>query len=97
MQVLKFGGTSVANAKNITNVVEIVTKALERDRTLVVSSAISGCTDKLINIGHLAAQRNEEYKVLIDDLQQKHYEIISDLLPAERQTEARSKVDEVFD
>ena len=97
MQVLKFGGTSVANAKNITNVVEIVTKALERDRTLVVSSAISGCTDKLISIGNLAAQRNDEYKVLIDDLQQKHYEIISDLLPAERQPEARAKVDEVFD
>lgn len=97
MQVLKFGGTSVANAKNINNVVEIVGKAVERDRTLVVCSAISGCTDTLIRIGHLAAAKNEEYNQLILELQTKHYDIISELLPSERQPEAKAQVDEVFD
>ncbi|MBO7623499.1 MAG: hypothetical protein J6S64_05635, partial [Bacteroidales bacterium] len=51
MQVLKFGGSSVANANNISKVVEIVSKAVERDRTIMVVSAISKCTDTLINIG----------------------------------------------
>ena len=40
MQVLKFGGSSVANAANMSKVVDIVTKAVDRDRTILVSSAI---------------------------------------------------------
>ena len=71
MQVLKFGGSSVANAANMSKVVDIVTKAVDRDRTILVSSAISGCTDTLIKIGNLASQRDETYKELISDLKQE--------------------------
>jgi hypothetical protein len=80
MQVLKFGGTSVANADNMSKVVDIVAKAVDRDRTILVVSAISGCTDTLIKIGTLAADRDESYKELINRLQQKHHEIIRTLL-----------------
>ena len=58
MQVLKFGGTSVASAEAMLQTTNIIKKALQEDRTLVVSSAISGCTDKLIGIGKLAAARD---------------------------------------
>ena len=51
MQVLKFGGTSVASAEAMLQTIDIIKKALEEDRTLVVSSAVSGCTDQLISIG----------------------------------------------
>ena len=57
MQVLKFGGSSVASADAMLQVIQIVRKALETDRTIVVSSAISGCTDELIAIGRLAGVR----------------------------------------
>ena len=56
MQVLKFGGSSVANAGAMLRVIDIVKKALETDRTLVVSSAISGCTDELIALGRRMAE-----------------------------------------
>ena len=56
MQVLKFGGTSVARPERI---IEIVRTSLERDRSLLVCSAISGCTDALIRLGRLAAARDE--------------------------------------
>ena len=81
---MKFGGTSVANADNMLKVTEIVAKAAERDRTILVVSAISGCTDTLIKIGTLAAERDESYKDLIDGLQLKHHEIIGSLLPLEK-------------
>ena len=97
MQVLKFGGSSVANAQNMSKVVEIVTKAVDRDRTILVSSAISGCTDTLIKIGTLASQRDESYKVLIDELQDKHHVIIKDLLPQEKQDESIKVCDSLFD
>ena len=83
MQVLKFGGSSVANAQNMAKVIDIVTKAVDRDRTILVSSAISGCTDTLIKIGTLASERDESYKTLIDELQTRHHEIIDSFLPVE--------------
>ena len=61
---MKFGGTSVANSENMSKVVDIVSKAVERDRTILVSSAISGCTDTLIKIGIRASERDESYKTL---------------------------------
>src|SRR5574344_1175991 len=97
MQVLKFGGTSVANAENMSKSVEIITKAVERDRTIVVGSAISGCTDTLIKIGNLAAAKDESYKTLIGELQEKHHKIISEMLPAEKQKESIQVCDNTFE
>ena len=97
MQVLKFGGSSVADARNMSKVVEIVTNAVDRDRTILVASAISGCTDTLIRIGTLASQRDESYKGLIDGLQQRHHVIIKDFLPREKQEESLEICDALFD
>ena len=97
MQVLKFGGSSVSDAANMSKVVEIVTKAVDRDRTILVASAISGCTDTLIRIGNLAAERNESYKELISGLQARHHEIIRSLLPMEKQEESTEVCDSLFD
>ena len=97
MQVLKFGGSSVANAQNMAKVIDIVTKAVDRDRTILVSSAISGCTDTLIKIGTLASERDESYKTLIDELQTRHHEIIDSFLPVEKQAESKEVCDGLFD
>ena len=97
MQVLKFGGSSVANAQNMAKVIDIVTKAVDRDRTILVSSAISGCTDTLIKIGTLASERDESYKTLIDELQARHHEIIDSFLPVEKQAESKEVCDGLFD
>jgi len=97
MQVLKFGGTSVANAANMSKSVEIIAKAVERDRTIVVGSAICGCTDTLVKIGNLAAAKDENYKILIDELQEKHHKIIEDILPPEKQKDSISACDNTFE
>lgn len=97
MQVMKFGGSSVANADNMSKVTDIVSKAVERDRTILVVSAISGCTDELIRIGKLAENRDETYKNAIDSLQQRHHEIISSLLPLEKHEESSDTCDRLFD
>ncbi len=97
MQVLKFGGSSVANAANMARVADIVTKAVDRDRTILVCSAISGFTDALIRTGSLAAARDEGYKAIIDEYQQKHHDIIRQLLPEQRQVQALELCDAVLD
>ena len=97
MQVLKFGGSSVANAQNMSKVVDIVANAVDRDRTILVASAISGCTDTLIQIGTLASQRDETYKSLIDELQEKHHTVIREFLPREKQEDSIEVCDSLFD
>ena len=49
--VLKFGGSSVATATNISRVLDIVGAEVQQGRQVIlVSSAISGCTDALLEI-----------------------------------------------
>ena len=62
-------------------VVGIVEKALESDRTVVVFSAISKCTDKLIEIGHLAAGQDCRYLDFIWSLKKRHTDIIEEIIP----------------
>ena len=61
MRVLKFGGTSVGDAKAIAQVVNIVRAEAARDpQTVVVTSAMRGVTDLLINAAHAAAAGNRQ-------------------------------------
>ena len=96
MHVLKFGGTSVANAENMSKVVSIVSKAMEDDRTILVSSAISKCTDTLIEIGHRAARKDASYAELIGGLQQRHNDIIAEFLPPDRWKKVMDDCDAIF-
>ena len=96
MQVLKFGGVSIGDASNILKASEIIARAVERDRTIVVASAIGGCTDDLIRAGHLAADHDDAYKGILDALQERHRTIIHDLLPVEKHEESMEMCDDIF-
>lgn len=92
MQVLKFGGSSVANAENIQKVLAIVRKASSKDQTIVVVSALGGVTDQLLQIGALAAAGNEAFKEGIKLLEQKHLDTVRTLLPIQAQSATLSWV-----
>ncbi len=96
MQILKFGGSSVADATNISNVVKIVKESVKKDRTVLVSSAISGCTDKLIEIGRLASVQDDSYEKQIDDLEKQHFTIIEELIPVDFQQPIEQKIKSHF-
>ena len=50
--VLKFGGTSLGSTKRISAVADIVKNASKEAFPVVVVSAMSGETDRLINLAH---------------------------------------------
>lgn len=91
MQVLKFGGTSLSDASNMLKASDIIAAAVERDRTIAVLSAISSCTDSLIEIGRKAEARDESYKEIIKELQYRHHKIIRELLPIEKHEESLTR------
>ena len=92
MQVLKFGGTSVANAENINKVVAIVKEAIKKDRTIVVVSALGGVTDLLLTAATLASEGNETYKDRLALVEQRHLETVKQLLPVAQQSQLLSLV-----
>ncbi|MDY3783805.1 MAG: aspartate kinase [Candidatus Cryptobacteroides sp.] len=85
MRVLKFGGSSVANATAMSRAMDIVEGEASSDRVLVVSSAISGCTDALIAIGNSPVHERKE---LVDALRDKHIRIIRRLFSGSSREEA---------
>ena len=91
---MKFGGTSVASPEKL---IDIVRKAVERDRTILVCSAISKCTDTLIRLGKLASERDEKYLAELAALQDRHHAMIASILPADRQKAVQETVDGLFD
>jgi bifunctional aspartokinase / homoserine dehydrogenase 1 len=92
MIVLKFGGTSVANAQNIQKVITIVNQKAKDKKLAVVVSALSGVTDMLINASKRAASKDETYKNNIEEIKQKHFDAISDLVDAANQNQLLIKI-----
>lgn len=95
MRVLKFGGTSVANADNIKKVINIL-QQYNQDKTVVVISALGGVTDLLIKTGSLAASKDEDYKEVLAELEKRHLETVKALLPVTQQSSCLSKVKQQF-
>ena len=92
MQVLKFGGTSVANAENINKVVAIVKKSVKKDKTVVIVSALGGITDLLLSAAALAAEGDESYKEKLATIEQRHIEAVKQLIPVAQQSQLLSLV-----
>lgn len=92
MQVLKFGGSSVANADNINRVVALVRQALTKDRTILVVSALGGVTDMLIQAATAAAAGDESYKDKLQEVEHRHLETVRSLLPLTGQSGVLSAV-----
>ena len=92
MQVLKFGGTSVANADNINKIADIIKTATSKDKTIVVVSALGGVTDLLLECGALAARADQSYKQLLQEITQRHLNTIKALLPVTTQSSILSQV-----
>lgn len=96
MQVLKFGGSSVANAANIHKVIAIVQRAVKKEPTVLVVSALGGVTDSLLRVGHLASTADESYKTLLKELEKRHLDTVRDLLPIQQQSATLSQVKQQF-
>jgi aspartokinase/homoserine dehydrogenase 1 len=86
MKILKFGGTSVANANNINLVLSIVKKTADTSTKLVVVvSAFSGVTDLLILAASKAASKDSSFREVVSQIEDKHKEAIEELILTSQQ------------
>lgn len=88
MKVLKFGGSSVGDAKRIANTIDIIGRSADTNgRIAVVFSAVQGMTDLLIKTGKLASADDNEYTTLLKYFSEKHTAIVKELIEGSRQEE----------
>ena len=85
-RVLKFGGSSVASATAMSRVLDIVEKEAQKGTVILVSSAISGCTDALLDGSPKA----------IAQMQKRHQDIVKRLFTGEEREEIQARIDGLF-
>jgi len=87
MKILKFGGSSVASAERIKNVIEIIKTSLKKEKNIVVVfSAYQSVTDKLVTASRLAAEGNASYLDNLKELENKHLAIAKELISVSKQS-----------
>ena len=96
MKVLKFGGTSVANAQNIKLVLDIVKKQAKQDQLIVVVSALSKVTDLLQLASQKAASNDESYKEIVAEIEKKHLDTLKDFIPVSEQSSLLSHIKRII-
>ena len=80
MIVIKFGGTSVANAQRIEGVRSIVSGIYKNDRKLgVVCSALGGVTDELIKMSRMASLQDDGYIEVFNSIRFRHQQTMAEL------------------
>ncbi|MFV0290472.1 MAG: bifunctional aspartate kinase/homoserine dehydrogenase I [Mangrovibacterium sp.] len=90
MKVLKFGGTSVGSAQNIKKIKDILNH--QEDDMIVVVSAFSGMTDKILSASRMALMGAEyfksEYQVICD----LHLQVVDELFEGKQGESVRAHV-----
>jgi len=89
MQIMKFGGSSVANAERIKIVSDIVKSQKTKDQPIVVVSAMKGVTNALIQATLFAESGDQSYITILEDIKGTHYGAVDVLFPQE---EAHSEI-----
>jgi aspartokinase/homoserine dehydrogenase 1 len=92
MRVLKFGGSSVANAENINKIISILKDRSGKEKLVVVVSALGGTTDALLNSVVTASKGDEKYKDELHAIESRHLEVVKLLLPVANQSRVLSMV-----
>ena len=76
---MKFGGTSMGSAESIKTAVGIIKLQLEKAKVAVVVSAVSGITERLIELANSAVSQRNQIEEQFAEIRKIHQEIIDGL------------------
>lgn len=96
MNILKFGGSSVASSKNIKLVSKIVQDHVHADNTIAVFSAFGGVTNELLQMAELAANEDSSYKDLLEKNEKRHLNAVKELIKVNDQSRILARVKNEF-
>ena len=96
MKVLKFGGSSVANSKNIQKALAIVANESKNQKIAVVVSAFGKTTDNLLAAAKFSLVNIAQAKEILESIKFLHNQVINDLISANKE-EVLQEVTDLLD
>lgn len=96
MNILKFGGSSLASPDRIKLVANTIKNHLKDDAVISVFSAFGGVTNDLLLMAELAAKEDLTYKKILEKNEKRHLEAVRELIPVTAQSAILSKVKNEF-
>lgn len=91
MNILKFGGTSVGSVESISALIEILKSSANKEKPVVVLSAMGGVTNILLEMAE-NARNLKDYSDQLKAVEEKHFRVIRTLLPAGAQNPVLTKL-----
>lgn len=79
MRILKFGGSSVAQAESLKKIQQIVSHINRNEPAIIVVSALGGVTDLLANSLNQACVQDQNYKSSVENLYNRHLNLSQEL------------------
>ena len=95
IEVFKFGGASVKDAKGVRNVAKVIRLMGDKNKVIVIS-AMGKTTNALERIIELYFNKDEDLRLEIEKLRQFHHDILNELF-AHKQHPSYTKVNYFFD
>jgi len=92
MIVLKFGGSSVADAQRIKQISTIINDYKQHKNLIVVVSALQGVTNLLEESGIKALNGDSDITTTLKTIECRHFDIINELVEAKNRTEIAAKI-----
>ncbi|MGH9523509.1 MAG: aspartate kinase [Terriglobales bacterium] len=95
--VMKFGGTSVANAECVRRAASLVRERAREDKVIVVVSALAGVTDAIVSALQAARSGDlEEIDVICNRLRTRHRAMVSELIAPDERAQVNTAIDRAF-
>ncbi|WP_428330440.1 bifunctional aspartate kinase/homoserine dehydrogenase I [Mucilaginibacter sp.] len=92
MKILKFGGTSVGSVQSIQTLLNIVKNEVDnKEKPIVVLSAMSGVTNLLVSMAEGAAN-GIEFTAQLAELEKRHFDVVKSLLTVQNQNPAFTRL-----
>jgi len=96
MKIIKFGGSSLADATRIRTAAEIITTAAKSDRIVVIVSAMQGVTNQLLSAAQLASVGNTSYSEVYAELADRHFKALRELYGEKGNTLLHQQLSDLF-
>ncbi|MEX2396229.1 MAG: aspartate kinase, partial [Balneolales bacterium] len=91
--VMKFGGSSIASPERIKNVIKIIEDTSKNHNCrAVVVSAFQHITDQLITMALNAEKGDDDYVLLLQEIEKRHLNVIRELIPVGGQSSVIASV-----
>lgn len=96
MRIIKFGGTSIGTVERFKNVIKIISERSDKDRIVVVISAIGGITNKILSAIENAQRGDEAYRDILNEINKTHYDFLEPLVTGPNYFETKLVVDSIL-